>query len=92
MRISSRHTKNGTFRKITCKTKAGNTIPCLLSRFGTSYYFEQSDIEVFLQEYPADRHGWFFNPSKDGYIAEHTPFGISVSPVFVHNHVAEVWL
>jgi len=89
MPIPSRLIKNGTFCRVTCKTKAGDTIPAVIIYDGTFYYFTQSDIEVFLKEYPADSRGWFFNQSKDRYIAEKTPFGISVNPAFVAKHFME---
>jgi len=89
MPIPSRLIKNGLFCRVTCKTKSGDEIPAVMSHDGTFYYFTQSDIEAFLQEYPADKHGWFFSQTTDRYIAEKTVYGISVNPVFVSKHFVE---
>jgi len=89
MPIPSRLIKNGLFCRVTCKTKSGDKIPAVMAHDGTFYYFTQSDIEAFLQEYPADKHGWFFSQTTDRYIAEKTVYGISVNPAFVSKHFVE---
>jgi len=89
MPIPPRLIKNGLFCRVTCKTKSGDKIPAVMSHDGTFYYFTQSDIEAFLQEYPADKHGWFFSQTTDRYIAEKTVYGISVNPAFVAKHFVE---
>jgi len=89
MPIPSRLIKNGLFCRVTCKTKSGDEIPAVMDSAGTFYYFEQSDIEHFLGQYPADKHGWFFSQTTDRYIAEKTVYGISVNPAFVAKHFVE---
>jgi len=87
--IPSRYIKNGSVRKVNCWPENGDCISGFMIYNGTFYYFDQSDIEVFLREYPADRHGWFFDRTKDRYIAEKTSCGICVSPAFVKKHFIE---
>jgi len=89
MMIPSRYVKNGTFCKVTCRLEAGDRVSGFMSRDGTFYYFARQDIEALLKKYPADNHGWFFNQTRDRYIAENTPYGVSVNPVFIEKHFVE---
>jgi len=71
------------------ETHDGRILDCAICNDGQLYLFMLSDIAEILASYPRDREGWFFNTTRDRYIAEPysgDPAKVAVNPSFVtHN-------
>jgi len=65
------------------KVLFSNGIEGALSKDGHIYLFLYEDIEKELSAYCKDKRGWFFNSTRDRYIAEDIGGYISVNPAFV---------
>lgn len=67
--------------------KNGVVTDCWISRDGQLFMFPAALTPMFDSCYPArDDHGWYFNDSRDRYIAEIEPEGIAANPSFVRSH------
>jgi hypothetical protein len=66
----------------------GNIISGEMSRDGLIFIFPDEIIPYLNSAYPTkDSHGWYFNSSKDRYVAERECTNeISVNPSFVALH------
>ena len=65
--ISKRMLKSGKFVEFVGETKEHDTSYGLMASDGLIYLFDSRDetIKKILSNYPSDKHGWFFNSSRD---------------------------
>lgn len=85
MLVPSRKIKDGSYIEFIGKTKEGNLIYGVMSKDGLFYYFHHRDVQELLDKHYPYRniYGWYFNSSKDRYIAECNGESICVNPCFV---------
>jgi len=55
-----------------------------MCRDGLLFAAREEDIRLELSGYPKDKIGWFFNSSKDRYIAERKGEGIVTLNLFIN--------
>ena len=72
------------------ETQGGVIIDCEISNDGFLYRFLNNDqyiISILSNNYPhADRGGWYFNHTRDRYIAEVDSRYIYANPQFIIRH------
>jgi len=71
------------------ETADGHVLDCAICNDGQLYLFTLADVATILAAYPRDREGWFFNTTRDRYIAEPfscDPTKVAVNPSFVTKH------
>ena len=59
---------------------------------GYTFEFQYKDIKAVLNLYPKDANGWFFNSTRDRYIAECFHDCISVNPQLLYQNNYEIVL
>ena len=66
-------------------------IECAVCHDGQLFMFDYKDIATLLAGYPRDADGWFFNHTRDRYIAELTSNDrVTVNPQFCYNHFKDI--
>lgn len=66
-------------------------IECAVSHDGQLFMFDYNDIAHLLKDYPSDAAGWFFNQTRDRYIAELIDDDrVTVNPQFCYNHFKDI--
>jgi len=71
------------------ETHDGHVLDCAICNDGQLYLFAFADVATILATYPQDREGWFFNTTRDRYIAELCSWNktkVAVNPSFVTKH------
>lgn len=64
---------------------------CEIGSDGLLFRFRLADIVSLLKEYPSDSLGWYFNTSRDRYIAERDGDNfVTVNPSFVWKHFKDI--
>lgn len=66
-------------------------IECAVCHDGQLFMFDYDDIAKLLAQYPRDKTGWFFNQTRDRYIAELTDTDrVTINPQFCYNHFKDI--
>jgi len=84
MRLS--HLERKYYQPALVETHDGRVLDCAISNDGQLYLFELADVAAILTTYPRDREGWYFNDTRDRYIAElycGDAAKVAVNPSFV---------
>lgn len=85
--VSDREIRKGNWIRALVERKDRQIHDCVMCKDEQLYLFAQQDIADILATYPSDKHGWFFNSSKDRYIGEKEQIGVvSLNPSFVDRH------
>lgn len=69
-----------------------NGFECKIGRDGLAYLVPWGDAMEILKDYPKDKHGWFFNDSKDRYCAEQndTDMNVIINPSIMAKEVGNL--
>ena len=87
--------RKGHYIEVLAEKANGEIVYGLMAKDGLIYRFHLCDIAEFLQNYPSDKEGWYWNHSKDRYAVERDSLDsdiLHVNPAFVAEHfVARIY-